>query len=243
MPRTPAPELPAGIPWPRETLNWWTTLGNRPRTPDEWEFCLETALVHADVWGGNTARTRELRQRLDRIARQSLPTPNGWAWTGAETRKLKDLHAQGLSLHAIAKEMGRTKSTISRHGKMLGLDWDRSATAAATKAVQIDGRARRAAIVARMYDRIEHLQDRLEAPTFQTVMRGIEGDQPQDLSFVPAADEQRLADTVARYATAATRIEAADATGADTTRGLLMAMAARIGIDDTAAASEPTGPE
>ena len=131
----------------------------------------------------------------------TLPSRSrGRAWTATEDRELTKLHAAGLSLHAIAKKMGRPKSVVSKYAAALRLDWDRTGTAAATVAVQVNNRARRALAVSRMYDRIEHLQDRLEAPTFRSVLRGLEGDTPTDLDFVPTVDERNIADTITRYA-------------------------------------------
>lgn len=238
LPPPGQPQLPAHIPWPEETRRWWEALSTDgcTRTAEDWDYALETALVHADVWGGNVGRTRELRSRIDRIKRQKPAIPTRLtkrAWTAAEDRQVTELHAAGLSLHAIAKKMGRPKSVVSTHAADLGLNWDRSGTAAATLAVQIDNRARRAMVISRMYDRIEHLQDRLEAPTFRAVLRGIDGDAPTDLDFVPTTDERNLADTIARYAVTAGRMEAADASAtAEGVRNLLTGIARQIGLTD-----------
>lgn len=242
-----APNLPDGIPWPPETAAWWQKLASgAARSQDDWEFCVETALVHAEVWSGNTARAKELRTRLDRVNRQSLPkNPPGRRWTAAEDRDLVKLHARGLSLHAIAREMGRPKSVVSTHAKELSLEWDREGTAAATKAVQVDNRARRTVIISRMYDRIDHLQDRLDAPTFRTVLRGVDGDAPTDVDFVPTVDERNVADTISRYAVTASRLEAVDSgVTAEGVRNLLSGISRQIGLhddtDQTAPDADPT---
>ncbi|MBP8882664.1 MAG: hypothetical protein KBG77_16370 [Dermatophilaceae bacterium] len=136
-------------------------------------------------------------------------------------------------MHAIAKKMGRPKSVVSKYAAALRLDWDRTGTAAATVAVQVNNRARRALAVSRMYDRIEHLQDRLEAPTFRSVLRGLEGDTPTDLDFVPTVDERNIADTITRYAGGAARMESIDASAtAEGVRNLLSGIARQIGLTD-----------
>jgi hypothetical protein len=64
------PDLPAGtIPWPDRTIEWWSGWGSSPLavsfTWADWEFLLDTALIHADVWGNyNLDRLPELRLRV-----------------------------------------------------------------------------------------------------------------------------------------------------------------------------------
>lgn len=64
------PDLPANtIPWPDRTLEWWDGWRNSPLAHDftwsDWEFLLDTALIHADVWGNyNLDRMPELRLRV-----------------------------------------------------------------------------------------------------------------------------------------------------------------------------------
>lgn len=65
-------------------------------------------------------------------------------FTDEERDRLRELHAQGLSLHEIARRMGRGKTTISRHAASMGLSWDRSKTIEATKARTADVKALRA---------------------------------------------------------------------------------------------------
>ncbi len=62
------PALPEGFPWPDETVAWWSMLRSEPiaalLTAADWEFLLQTALLHADYWSGNLERASELRIRL-----------------------------------------------------------------------------------------------------------------------------------------------------------------------------------
>ncbi|XVU25795.1 helix-turn-helix domain-containing protein [Actinoplanes sp. CA-054009] len=65
--------------------------------------------------------------------------------TEDDHRRVRELHAQGKSRNAIAKELGRSGRTISRIAAELKLDFERTeATRAATTAKVEDGRARRA---------------------------------------------------------------------------------------------------
>lgn len=83
-------------------------------------------------------------------------------WTDAESDRLRGLHAAGGTVCSIATEMGRSKNTISRHGEMLGLTWDRRRTAKAAEAVHVDNKARRARIEERLLAKAEMLLDETE---------------------------------------------------------------------------------
>lgn len=63
--------------------------------------------------------------------------------TDKQKEKMVELHGQGFSLHQIAKELDKSKGTIWRHANRMGLSFDRSQTAEATKARQEDLKAKR----------------------------------------------------------------------------------------------------
>lgn len=54
-------------------------------------------------------------------------------WTPAEEQLLRDGHAAGRTLTAIADELQRAKSSVSDRAKALGLTWDTSQVEAATR--------------------------------------------------------------------------------------------------------------
>ena len=67
--RIAPPELPDYVPWPDQTLTWWQMWRNSPQAdefgPTDWDFLMDTALLHAEVWGsGNLDRMPELRLRV-----------------------------------------------------------------------------------------------------------------------------------------------------------------------------------
>lgn len=151
-------------------------------------------------------------------------------WTDADTARLRELHGQGKSLHQIAAEMDRSKSTISRHADRASLTWDRTSTATATQALVADNRARRAALVHRAYTRAEHVLDRLEAATFTTLVPCGPGQQEaQSLDFVPPQEERSLAQAVSTYLASAARLEAIDSdAGTDAAKAMLTDLFAAI---------------
>lgn len=61
-------DLPDNIDWPERTREWWQKWVEAPIvkgwTPLQWEFLLDTALLHATVWGsGDMSKLSELRTR------------------------------------------------------------------------------------------------------------------------------------------------------------------------------------
>jgi hypothetical protein len=160
-------------------------------------------------------------------------------WTDADDARLHELHAQGATLTAIAKALDRSKDTISKKAAAAGLGFDRSRTDAATKALVVDAKSRRAALQLRHLTRAEHLFDRLEAATFHTLTRGGGGsEETSELRYVPPRDERDLALTIKAHEEASLRLDLHDANAnATVVIGLLQQTAAALGItdhDDTA---------
>ena len=52
----------------------------------------------------------------------------GRPWTDDEDQRLRQLHAEGMALHSIAKEIGRAKSSVHDRAQHLDLTWDRTAS-------------------------------------------------------------------------------------------------------------------
>ena len=54
--------------WPARTLEWWRMWAESPLMADatagDWEFLLDTALLHARYWAGDLKLAGELRQRV-----------------------------------------------------------------------------------------------------------------------------------------------------------------------------------
>jgi hypothetical protein len=62
------PELPAGYEWPEQTRRWWQMWAESPLSADftatDWSELLDTALLHAQLWVGDTRVASELRLRV-----------------------------------------------------------------------------------------------------------------------------------------------------------------------------------
>jgi hypothetical protein len=62
------PDLPDEITWPEQTLRWWRTWRTSPQaqtlTATDWDFLIDTALLHARFWKGDEKVAAELRLRV-----------------------------------------------------------------------------------------------------------------------------------------------------------------------------------
>lgn len=60
------PELPE-YDWHPRTLAWWDTWRRSPQaqvmTPTDWDALMETALLHTELWNGDTKAAAEVRLR------------------------------------------------------------------------------------------------------------------------------------------------------------------------------------
>lgn len=146
--------------------------------------------------------------------------------TDTERDTIRTRHAEGASCTAIARELGRSPGTISRHAHAMGLGWDTRQTAHATAAKQASNRERRAALIARLYDQADKLMDRLDAQVFKYVGEDRSGnavvtDLPADA--IPGTEVRALLGMAVNTLQGAARLEAVDAGQAGSTeaRGIL----------------------
>jgi hypothetical protein len=158
-------------------------------------------------------------------------------WPAAKTRKLKTLHAQGLSLNAIAREMGVAASTIHTHAKRLGLSFDRTQVEAANVARSVDAKARRQAAADRIYalfDQAASHAESVRTGAFKTTIRGKSGSEKKvELDFIPTTDQRQLAASVTQYVNAATKLESIDNdAGVAEAVSLLGRLARAVGLSD-----------
>ena len=133
--------------------------------------------------------------------------------TDNQRQRIIDLHAQGLSRNDIARQTGVSAGTVTNVCKANDLTFDRSATINATHAKVADNKARRAAIIGRLYARTEKILDRLEADVYvYTVTTKDSVEKVEDVA-PPAGDERNFATSIAVYLDKATKLEDYDRTG------------------------------
>lgn len=65
---TRGPDLPAGVLWGERTKAWWLTWRTSPIAVTfidaDWDFLLDTALLHNELWSGSPGVAAELRLRV-----------------------------------------------------------------------------------------------------------------------------------------------------------------------------------
>lgn len=149
--------------------------------------------------------------------------------TDADRERIRELHAAGESCNAIARQLERSPSTISRAAAKLGLAWATEQTEQATRVKQASNRDRRAESVRRLYDRAAVILDRLEARQFKVVGFDREGRARVthiDGDAIPGAEERALSGMAVNLLVAAARLEAVDRDHGDVTeaKGILGAL-------------------
>jgi hypothetical protein len=75
------PDLPYGVAWADQTRIWWDNWRRSAQaqtfTQTDWDFLLDTAMLHTQYWDGDTTVAAELRLRVSKMGatvgdRQSL---------------------------------------------------------------------------------------------------------------------------------------------------------------------------
>jgi hypothetical protein len=65
------PDLPEGMEWHPRTLAWWATWRTSAQattfTDTDWDFLLDTAMLHNEMWAGNPGLAAELRLRVSKF--------------------------------------------------------------------------------------------------------------------------------------------------------------------------------
>ena len=153
--------------------------------------------------------------------------------TDADRANILAMIDRGMSRNDIARESGRSGSTISKIATANKREFgQRTQVAAATEARRVDLRARRQRIVEREIARVEHLQDRREKADFQTILKASFGEEePVILDFVPTVDERNLADTISRCVVTIEKLERIDGDqGVEHARSLLGQLGAVLGL-------------
>lgn len=145
------------------------------------------------------------------------------AITDAERERVQQLHARGLGRNDIARELGRSVSTISAVAKQLGLSFDRSKTAAATAAKVVDAKAKRAQLMTDLLDDAEKLRAQLFAQAHVYAFGGKENTFAEAYIDQPSFRDQR--DIMAAVNTAlgaSLRLDQHDGDGSNETVGSLL---------------------
>lgn len=84
--------------------------------------------------------------------------------TDEDRRRVAELHAQDKTRNEIARAIGRAQSTVSKIAAELGLEFDRTRTAEATRAKVLDAKDRRAQLALDLLADAERLRAQMWKP-------------------------------------------------------------------------------
>lgn len=149
--------------------------------------------------------------------------------TEEDYNAVRQLHAEGKGRNQIAKAINRSPRTVSIIAEKLGLSFDRTATAVATEARKVDAKARRAQIIAELYDVINDDLAYLRDDTYELVEVSMGKPVRYTVNRLPAQDRKATVSSISAAAATAARLEAIDAdTGAGEVGSLLTSLFDRL---------------
>lgn len=99
------PGLPSGVDWHPRTRVWWKAWKSEPQSAffsvTDWEFLIDTALLHSAMWSGNLQLAAEVRLRAAKFGatledRARLRIHAGPAPAASDARAADDLEAKRL---------------------------------------------------------------------------------------------------------------------------------------------------
>lgn len=157
-----------------------------------------------------------------------------------ERAEIIRLARAGTGRNEIARLTKRSLRTVSLICEEENISFDRTATAVATEAKKVDAKARRAAIVQRLYARVEDNLARLETAgqgDFKYTTSTGQGIDTVTLDHVPGQEEKAYAAAISQYLNQAARLEQLDGDpGVDAARSMLGTLAEGLnklaGLDD-----------
>jgi hypothetical protein len=152
--------------------------------------------------------------------------------TPTEIKRIAELHAAGKTRNDIAKDLGRSGDTITRHCKKAGLLFDRAATAAATEARQADAAALRAELEITYLHKAKQLLAQIDQPHTAFNFGGKDNTYAEKkLDRPPVKDVRDLMQSASIATTASLRImQAASDGGLTAARSLVEDIATAFGF-------------
>lgn len=152
--------------------------------------------------------------------------------TDAELARIRELHADGATRNAIATDLGRSGSTISKACAKLGLSFDREKVAAATAAKVADAKALRAALALGLLNDAQRLRGQMFAKSKVYNIGGKDNVYTErQVDEPPFRDKRDIMHAVATAVTTSLRIDDHDTDGgAEGARSMIDALAAGLQV-------------
>ena len=156
-----------------------------------------------------------------------MPTPI----SDDERRRIRELHAAGMSRNAIARSIGRSYAGVTRVCQEMGLDFDRSKTAVAVESAQIDAKARRLQLQMDLLEDAGKLRAQLWEPTELHAFGGKDNTHNSVLLEEPVfRDKRDIMGAASMAVTAALRLDSHDTGGSESAKSVIAALAAGLGV-------------
>ena len=153
-----------------------------------------------------------------------------------QRQQILDLHAAGNTRNDIAREVGRSGSTVTKVVHDAGLTFDRTDTEAATKARRADLAERRTQALDREMQILEAAQEHVlevvvsKSRKHKRIIKAAMGaDQVTELDFLPADDARNLANARSSSVGIIAKLTDNDA-GAEAAKSILVGLAEAIGV-------------
>lgn len=138
--------------------------------------------------------------------------PRGQPVDPAARARVQELHTEGWSRNAIAREVGISGYSVTKIVRELGLNFDREATKAATEAKVADNRARRAELASDLLDDAKRLREQLWEPCTIGAFGGKDGEWHEaQVSEPPFADKRNILSSVQTAVRSHVELEKVDA--------------------------------
>lgn len=113
--------------------------------------------------------------------------------TAKQRQRVLDLHEQGLGRNEIARETKLGLATVTRIVHQAGGTFDRTATEQATRARQLDNRARRTELSSKLLDKVESLLVEMDGPFLAFNIGGKDNVYTEhELDKAPTLDKKNL---------------------------------------------------
>ncbi|MBB4931858.1 AraC-like DNA-binding protein [Lipingzhangella halophila] len=156
--------------------------------------------------------------------------PRGHPVDPAARARVQELHSEGWSRNAIAREVGISGYSVTKIVREFGLNFDRETTKAATEAKVADNRARRAELSANLLGDAERLREQLWSPVTIGAFGGRDGEwHTAEVEEPPFADKRAILASVQTAVRSHVELVKADASsGADEAASMLGKLAAGL---------------
>jgi IS30 family transposase len=152
--------------------------------------------------------------------------------TKRELDRIRALHGEGKTRNDIAKAVGRSASAITAACNKMGLSFDRTKTAAATKAKVLDARAKRAELMNKLLDDAEKLRQQLWEPTKIYSFGGKDNTYAErKVDRPPFKDQRDIVNAVSTTITASLRLDEHDkGSDVDDSKSMLRGLAEKLKV-------------